>query len=360
MTATSPFPARAIGIWLLACAALVFLMVLLGGLTRLTGSGLSMVDWRPLTGWLPPLGHEQWLSVYEAYRQTPEFQLVNSWMTIEDFRGIFWLEYLHRLFGRIIGVAYLLPFIWFAARHRLPGRTVFRLAIPFVLGGLQGALGWYMVKSGLVDEPSVSQYRLAAHLGLAVVIYGFLLHGGLDMLRAGCRRAGGPAGAIMLVTGMIFATMIMGAFLAGLDGGGVYNSFPLMDGHLVPPEAMTLHPWWRDIFENVATIQFAHRVLALATLGAILALWLAARRTASARPVSAMALVAACQFTLGAVAVVHGAPLSIAWAHQAGAMILFSCAVWAWQGAARRAPYRPDAAATTVLPPGGAAGGARK
>ncbi len=330
-TAGPPAGARAIAAWLFVCAGLVFAMVLLGGLTRLTESGLSMVGWKPLTGWLPPLDRGQWLAEFEAYRRTPEFRLRNSWMTVEDFRGIFWLEYLHRLFGRVIGVVYLLPYLWFAARFRLSRRLLALLAVPFVLGGVQGVLGWYMVRSGLVDEPAVSHYALAAHLALAAAIYVCLLHFALR-LRRGSRPAPGVRGGAA-VTALAFATMVWGAFLAGLDGGAVHNTFPLMNGRLLPEEFMALAPWWRDVLENVATVQFGHRLLAVLTAAAAALLWFRCRGTAAGGRAAALAVAVLCQFALGAVTVLHGAPLAVAWLHQAGAMVVLSCGVWASQGA---------------------------
>ncbi len=297
-------------------------MVLLGGATRLTESGLSMVTWRPVTGWLPPLGDRDWAVLFDAYRETPEFRRLNFWMTVEDFKRIFWLEYLHRLLGRVVGLVYALPLFWFAARYRLPGRLAARLVFLLALGAAQGALGWYMVKSGLVDRPSVSQYRLAAHLGLAVAIYGMLLHTALG-LRS--RRPSGSRAALP-VAALTFVTMIWGAFLAGLDGGSVYNTFPLMEGELIPPEAASMSPPWRNLFENVAAVQFLHRALAVLAVLAALAAWCRIRTAVFA----VAAAFAVAQFALGAATILTGAPPALAWMHQAGAMFLFSAAVWAW------------------------------
>ena len=318
-----PAPARRIAGWLFLCSALVLAMVLLGGLTRLTESGLSMVTWRPVTGWLPPLDDGDWIVLFDAYRETPEFRLLNFWMTVEDFKRIFWLEYLHRLLGRVVGLVYALPLFWFALRYRLPGGLAVRLVFLLGLGAAQGVLGWYMVKSGLIDRPSVSQYRLAAHLALAVAIYGMLLHTALGL------RAGRPPGnrAALPVAGLTFATMIWGAFLAGLDGGSAYNTFPLMEGRLFPPEAATMSPSWRNLFENVAAVQFLHRVLAVFTVLAALAAWYR-NRTGVFAVTAAFAVV---QFTLGAATILTGAPIALAWTHQAGAMLLFSSAIWAWR-----------------------------
>ena len=330
-TASPPAPYKAIERWLYVCCALVFAMVLLGGITRLTESGLSIVHWRPITGWLPPLSDADWAALFDAYRESPEFRKLNFWMGIDDFKTIFWLEYLHRLLGRIIGMVYLLPFLWFVLRYRLPGNIVSgltgRLTFLFILGGLQGALGWYMVKSGLVDQPSVSQYRLAAHLGLAVIIYGAMLY-----TAVGLRAATGPAGirGARSLTLLIFMTMPWGAFVSGLDGGAVFNTFPLMDGHLIPPGALSVSPWWLNLFENIGAVQFLHRLLALVTLVAALWLWWTHRHVRS-RALSLIALFAVFQFCLGIATILSGAAIYIAWAHQAGAMVLFSAAIWCWR-----------------------------
>ena len=326
-------PYGSIRTWLYVCCGLVFAMVLLGGITRLTESGLSIVHWRPVTGWLPPMSDAAWAAMFDAYRDSPEFRKLNFWMGLEDFKRIFWLEYLHRLLGRILGVVYLLPFLWFVFRYRLPGALTGRLAFLFVLGGLQGALGWYMVKSGLVDEPSVSQYRLAAHLGLAVAIYGMMLY-----LAAGLRPGPAPrrenAGGARL-TMLIFVTMIWGAFVSGLDGGAVYNTFPLMDGHLVPPGALSMSPLWLNAFENIGLVQWIHRILAISTLIAALWVWWTGRHRASTA-LTLIAVFALVQFGLGIATVLSGASIYIAWAHQAGAMLLFSAAVWRWQESRRQ------------------------
>ncbi|NNE61835.1 MAG: heme A synthase, partial [Woeseia sp.] len=179
---SNPTHNKLVARWLLACCALVFAMVILGGATRLTGSGLSMVDWRPVTGWLPPIGESAWLAEFDKYQTSPEYQKENTHMNVDDFKGIFWLEYLHRLLGRIIGLAFLVPFVWFAVKGYIQRREYPKYALMFVLGGMQGVLGWYMVKSGLVDRPEVSQYRLTAHLLSAFLIYAFMLWVALSLL----------------------------------------------------------------------------------------------------------------------------------------------------------------------------------
>jgi cytochrome c oxidase assembly protein subunit 15 len=323
---------RAIAVWLLLCCAMIFAMVVIGGITRLTESGLSMVEWRPLIGWLPPLSDGAWQDVFAKYQATPQFQKVNAAMTLAEFKTIFWWEYVHRVWGRLIGVVFLLPFLWFLVRRRFDRALAPKLAVIFVLGALQGALGWYMVKSGLVDRPEVSQYRLTAHLGLAVLIYGVILWVALGLLvRNGAPRGPSPRWSRALVV-VIFVTMLSGGFVAGLDAGLAYNTFPLMDGRLVPAGYLAFRPSWTNPFENVASVQFDHRVLALATLAAVLAFWAGARRVGIAgrarRIADGMAVMACIQVGLGISTLLLYVPIPVAAAHQAGALVLFTLAVW--------------------------------
>ena len=324
-----------VALWLLAICAMIFCMVVLGGVTRLTQSGLSMVDWRPITGWLPPLGEVEWQAVFDRYKTSPEYREINAGMTLAEFKGIFWLEYLHRLFGRVIGLAFGLPFLFFLATGRLVGGLKGKCAIMFVLGGLQGLLGWYMVKSGLVDQPAVSQYRLAAHLGLALVIYLYVFWVALDLLEP---RQSGPnperAGAVRAAAwllGLVFLTVVSGAFVAGLDAGLLFNTFPLMDGRLIPEEAFDLSPWYMNLFEDRATVQFDHRVLAVTT---VLAVFLFRWRIAGVTPAlrragNILILVVLLQVGLGIATLLMVVPVSLGALHQAGAVLLLTAALWA-------------------------------
>ena len=330
-----PASQRAVALWLLIVAALIFAMVVLGGVTRLTHSGLSMVEWRPLTGWLPPFGEAAWQAAFEHYKQYPEYRKINLGMSLAAFKGIFWFEYAHRVLGRLIGIAFALPFLYFLLRRRLePGLTP-KLVLMLVLGGLQGLLGWYMVMSGLVDRPDVSQYRLTAHLGFAVVVYGYVLWTALGLLFA---PEGAPAGlrrAMFLVATLVFLVMLSGGLVAGLDAGFSYNTFPLMNGDWVAAEAFSEEPWLRDLFENPASVQFEHRLLALVAALAVIALWIAARpaRLPRRAGLAVHALLAAlvAQVTLGVLTLVYVVPVALAAAHQAGAMVLISVAVVAAQ-----------------------------
>ena len=338
-------PPRAVGWWLIACAALVYAMVVVGGVTRLTGSGLSMVRWHPVSGALPPVGEDAWRREFDAYRASPEYRLVNRGMSLAEFKRIFRMEYAHRMLGRGVGVAFLVPFLVFLAMRAIPGAMVPRLAGVFVLGAAQGVLGWYMVRSGLVDEPRVSQYRLAAHLSLAVVIYVWLIVLGLRAFDAGAPGRRGDAGAarwLVLAAGVtVFATLVMGAFVAGLKAGHVYPTFPKMGGFWAPPGMFESSPWWRNFFENPVTAQFTHRVLALASCLLVVAAWGACLGAGAGtgasrqiRPWAHASLAAvAVQFGLGASTVLLHVPIPLAAGHQAGAVALLTCLVGLYHAA---------------------------
>jgi cytochrome c oxidase assembly protein subunit 15 len=323
---------HAVAAWLLACAALVFAMIVVGGVTRLTNSGLSIVEWQPIVGTLPPLTDAQWQAAFEAYRQTPEYRLVNRGMSLDAFKGIFWWEYFHRLLGRLIGLAFAVPFAWFALRGDVDRRLAWKLAGILVLGGLQGAMGWYMVKSGLVDDPRVSQFRLTAHLSLAFLIFAALLWTGLSLLdRSGAPR--GTAAARPLawtVTGLIAYMVATGGFVAGIRAGKAYNTFPLMNGHFVPPELFMLEPWWRNFFYNMATVQFDHRLGAWALALLVPWLWWKVRAVSDGRARLASHLLLGMlvvQITLGALTVLNAVPVGLGAAHQGGAALLLACAL---------------------------------
>ncbi len=326
--------ARIIAYWLLAVAGMVFVMVVIGGVTRLTELGLSMVEWRPVTGWLPPLSESRWEQVFAAYRASPEFREVNAAMTLADFKGIFWLEYIHRLWGRLIGIAFFVPFVVFLWLKWVDRRLTVKLLVMFVLGGLQGVLGWYMVKSGLVDRPDVSQYRLTAHLGAALLIYGYILWVAWGLLFARPREAGEVSGWRFAATvcAMIVLTMLSGGFVAGLNAGFAYNTFPLMDGELIPGHLFALSPPLINFFEDVTTVQFTHRVLALTTFALVAVFWFSIRRGGASVPVrrasSILLGLVVLQVTLGISTLVLFVPLALAAAHQAVAVVLLTAALW--------------------------------
>ena len=321
-------------LWLFACAALVFATVVVGGVTRLTHSGLSIVEWQPLVGAIPPLGDAAWQQLFAQYQRTPEYQQVNFDMDLAGFKRIFWWEYVHRLLGRGIGAAFLLPMLWFLWRRAIDRPLAWKLAGVFVLGGLQGALGWYMVKSGLVDNPRVSQFRLTAHLGLALLIFAAMFWIALDLLFP--RHSASPTllGTAALALVMLILLMALtGGFVAGIRAGKAYNSFPLMNGHWVPPEILLLEPWWMNFFYNMATVQFVHRSLAwLLALAAPLLWWQAMRSVPAPRARIACHLLLgalAAQIALGIATLLLAVPVALGAAHQGGAVIVLAAALWA-------------------------------
>jgi cytochrome c oxidase assembly protein subunit 15 len=333
---------RAVGIWLAVCCLLVVAILIVGGVTRLTHSGLSITEWQPIIGALPPLSAQQWSDAFVKYQATPEYRLVNNGMTLAAFKSIFWWEYVHRLLGRAVGVAFALPLVWFAARRQLPSRLVPALLAIFALGALQGALGWYMVQSGLVDDPRVSQLRLASHLGLALLIFGSMFWLALSLLEPRHERlqasstpetqAASPqrrfAWAIVV---LVFIQALAGALVAGIHAGLAYNTFPLMNGQVVPAEIASLEPWYRNLIDNVATVQFDHRMIAWMLALLIPAFWLRLRGQGVAPRLSRAAtlLLAALivQLGLGIATLLLVVPVALAAAHQAGAVLVFAAAL---------------------------------
>jgi heme a synthase len=320
-------------VWLLACCALVFAMVVVGGMTRLTHSGLSIVEWQPIVGALPPLDDAQWEATFAKYRETPEFRLRNHDMTLAGFKGIFWWEYFHRLLGRVVGAVFLLPFLYFLARGRIGKPLAWRLAAIFALGGLQGALGWYMVKSGLVDDPRVASERLAAHLGLAFLLYAAMLWVALDLIFPARERASERVRKLAAaLAALVFAMALSGALVAAIRAGSAYNTFPLMNGQWIPDEILLIDPWWANFLHNMATVQFVHRTLAMAILALAVTLWWQVRRDPSAaagarRWAHAVLGFALLQVTVGIATLVLHAPLPLAALHQSGAVLVFTCAI---------------------------------
>lgn len=328
---------RPIAVWLFGVAAMVFAMIVLGGVTRLTDSGLSMVEWKPLMGWLPPMSEGEWQTLFAKYRQFPEYLKVNADMTLAGFKSIFWLEFVHRVWGRLIGIVFFAPFLYFTLRRRIPGWLWPHLAAMFVLGALQGLLGWYMVMSGLVDRPDVSQYRLAAHLILAVLIYGYLVWvalGLVDTRRGAGAWRGSPQRAGLVVLLLVTVTMVSGAFVAGLDAGLVHNTFPLMDGGLVPDDLIdpAIQPAILNFLEHRPAVQFDHRIMAYVSIAAVLGLAILAHRRRLAPRVrfASRVLLAAIvvQAALGVTTLLLFVPVWLGALHQAGAMALFTAALW--------------------------------
>jgi len=313
---------RRVAAWLLLCAALVFLIVLVGGVTRLTRSGLSIVEWQPLIGVLPPLSEAHWQALFAKYQLTPEYKLVNLGMDLEGFKRIFWWEYLHRLLARLIGFVFLLPLLWFQFAGKLERALAWKLWGIFALGALQGAMGWIMVKSGLVDDPKVSPVRLTMHLGLALAIFSAELWIALGLLVP--REARAPRLAAVLPW-LIFAMALSGGMVAGLRAGSAYQTFPLMDGHWVPPEVLVLEPWWRNFLYNMATVQLVHRGFFWLLAVLVLLAWWRQRREPSAH---ALLAAFALQASLGIATLLSGVPVGLGAAHQGGAVVFLAAAIW--------------------------------
>jgi heme a synthase len=343
---------RLVALWLFGVAAMVFVMVVLGGVTRLTGSGLSIMEWAPFAGALPPMSDAEWQRLFHLYQQIPQYALVNEGFGLAGFRQIFWLEWIHRLWGRLIGLAFLAPLIWFWVTHRIEPRLRPWLAVLFVLGGLQGLVGWIMVASGFEPEATVvSPYRLVVHLVFALALYGALVWTGLGVLR---RQPAQPAVArklrpLALACAVLVAlTIVAGGFVAGTHAGLSYNTFPLMDGSLVPPDYAQLEPFPRNLTENIAAVQFDHRVLATLTVlvaTTTLAVGLAMRVLRTVRvAVIAFGAAVAVQYALGVATLLLVVPAWLAAAHQATAILLLTATLVLLHA------LRPPAVARRPLP----------
>jgi cytochrome c oxidase assembly protein subunit 15 len=328
---------RAIARWLYVCALFVAAMVAVGGYTRLSHAGLSITEWKPVTGALPPLSHEAWLGEYAKYRASPEFQQLHHWMSLEDFKGIYWIEWAHRLLGRVTGLVVLVPLLYFSARKALRGRRLAAVLAGFALGGMQGFLGWFMVASGLSDRPSVSHFRLTAHLLLALLIFIALVSLGLrvaDEARDAQARVALPRVRAMAFASLasVLVTVAWGGLVAGLKAGLVCDTFPLMHGKLVPDGLFTMSPAASNLVNNALTVQFVHRSLAYLTAGVVIATAVTAlreRNASSSVRRAAWMLVAAVtvQITLGALTVLSHVHLHTALAHQCNAMFILVSAL---------------------------------
>ncbi|MCO5129631.1 MAG: COX15/CtaA family protein [Xanthobacteraceae bacterium] len=329
-----PARIRAVRWWLVVMAVLIALMVLVGGATRLTESGLSIVEWKPVTGTLPPLNAQQWNEAFEGYKAIPQYRELNAGMTLHEFKTIFWWEWSHRLLGRVIGLAYLLPFLWFMWRGLLPRDLKRRLWEIFALGALQGAVGWWMVASGLTQRVEVSQYRLATHLLLALLIFAAIVW----TLRRLSRRPPLATPARLRVTSiallaLVFLQLYLGALVAGLRAGKAYNTWPLIDGGLIPSADRLFfeQPWWRNLFDNVLTVQFNHRMVAYVLwVVALLHLIDAVRARAGRVTVNGalwIAVTMTIQATLGILTLLYQVPIELALAHQGVAIVVLTLTI---------------------------------
>lgn len=325
---------HSVAIWLFLCCGAVVVMIVIGGITRLTESGLSMIEWRPLVGIVPPLSVGEWERVFALYRETPEFRIENPHITLDSFKSIFWWEYIHRLWGRLIGVLFAAGLLWLFLRRRIKKSLLPHLATLFILGGAQGVIGWWMVRSGFADRTDVSQYRLVIHLGLAFFILGYMLWLAFSLIERQTTEQV-PAKARRLafaMLGVVSMTVLSGGLTAGLDAGLIYNTWPLIDGGIAPHDLFAEVPIWLNIFENASTVQFDHRFMAYVTLGIVLTLWWKIHRAPNipraARAVHMLLAIVFAQVVLGILTLVLVVPLPLAVAHQMGAIALFSTAVW--------------------------------
>jgi cytochrome c oxidase assembly protein subunit 15 len=328
---------RAVALWLFAVAAIIVGMVTLGGLTRITGSGLSITEWDPIMGAIPPLDGAQWHDAFAKYQQIPQYRLENHGMSLEAFKAIFWWEWTHRLLGRLLGVVFFVPFMWFAWTGAIARREWPRMLLLFALGGLQGFVGWWMVESGLETRIAVSQYRLAIHLGVAIILLGAILWTALEYLHppaeAGSKqRATREAAWANVLVLLVYVQMLLGALVAGLHAGLIYNTWPSMDGRVFPENPFSVAPWWRSFFEDPGLAQFDHRIGAYTVLAVALILSIRIRiikpGAQAGNAAVVVAVLALFQVVLGIVTLISQAPLALAAAHQVTAAALFCAAVW--------------------------------
>ena len=318
---------RAIANWLLGVAGLVFVMIVIGGITRLTESGLSITRWDPVTGAIPPLNEADWQAAFDLYRESPQYNQVNRGMTLDDFKFIYFWEYIHRLMGRLIGVAFALPLIWFAWKRAIPKGYGWKLVALLVLGGLQGAIGWWMVASGLVDRPEVSHIRLAVHLLMAFAIFGALIWVAMDLrtlIRSPVARPARIGLTAIWALCLLAVQMLFGAYVAGLEAGYAFNSWPLMGDEFYPSAAPWMEPFLRNFVDNPIMVQFVHRWLAMIVGGVVGLLawraWRARLRWTAALLAGAVIV----QIALGIATLTTGVQLWIAVSHQAMAALLLA------------------------------------
>lgn len=334
-----PVRPRAIADWLFAVAALIVLMVAVGGITRLTESGLSITEWKLVTGTLPPLSEAAWAVEFEKYKRIPEYRQLNQGMTLAAFKGIYFWEYLHRLIGRLIGVAFALPLLWFAARHAIPRGYGFRLVALLVLGGLQGVIGWWMVTSGLAERTDVSHFRLAAHLLLALFILAALVWTALDLRALARDPASRPAkltGVAALTGAILFVQLVFGAFTAGLNAGLVTDQWPLMNGRFFPSEVLAVRPLLDAVFNDPAMIHWVHRWWAWVTVAALVVLARRAKAAGDRRASIAIHAAFGVQILLGIATVMSGVHIHVAVLHQVVGALVVAATAWGAHSVGRR------------------------
>ena len=318
--------------WLFICALVIFGMILLGGVTRLTDSGLSMVEWNPLMGIIPPLSQYDWQELFLKYQQFPEYQKINLGMTLGEFKVIFMYEYLHRVLGRLIGLLFFIPFVYFYFTRRISPQLLPKLLLMLFLGGCQGLMGWYMVKSGLIDVPHVSQYRLTAHLGLAIVIYSLIIWTALGLVNKTSAQPTGLGKPACILSGLIFLMILSGGLVAGTRAGYAYSTWPLMGDSFIPAGLYAMSPAWLSAFENITTIQFNHRMFAYFIAVFLVVFSVVALRKKISNKVRigiySMLFLLLVQITLGISTLIFYVPVAIAAAHQIGAVALLTATLF--------------------------------
>ena len=325
---------KAVGLWQLCVAAVILAMITVGGLTRMTGSGLSITEWDPIMGVVPPISDAQWQDAFAKYQHIPQYFRENRGMRLDAFKGIFWWEWAHRFLGRLLGVLFFVPFVWFAWMGAIKRTEWPRMLVLFALGGLQGFVGWWMVESGLETRVSVSQYRLAIHLGVALILLVAILWTALEYLRGAGRqvRASPFARWPVVIAALVYLQMLLGALVAGLHAGLIYNTWPGMDGRFIPDDAFAQSPWWINFFENPGTAQFDHRIGAYLVLAAVGSLWWMESRAKltglARRSGNALLHITLFQIVLGIATLLMQAPEFLAAAHQLTAALLLCTAVW--------------------------------
>lgn len=323
-----------ISIWLLSGCFLIFLMVVIGGITRLTGSGLSITEWNVIMGSIPPMNEQDWNIAFEKYQQIPQFQKINAHFELEDFKSIYWWEYLHRLLGRLIGIVFLVPFVYFVSTKQMDRSTILKSLFLFLLGGLQGFLGWYMVSSGLTERTSVSHIRLAIHLTAALVTFGFTFWYALELRKPSSvhEPTKASSGTVRLIFAVLILQIVYGAFVAGMHAGKMYNTFPLMDGQIIPTGMDTLEPLFLNFINNPVAVQFIHRMFAYVLLFLIGWVWWTSKKKGmnikQKQAMNYVLLAVLVQFLLGVLTLLTKVEITIASLHQVGAFFLFSSMIY--------------------------------
>jgi cytochrome c oxidase assembly protein subunit 15 len=330
-------PNRSIILWLLLGCFLIYAMVVIGGITRLTHSGLSMVEWNMIIGSLPPMSDEAWQVPFMKYQQTPEYQLINNQFSLEEFKSIFWWEYIHRFLGRIIGVVFIIPFIYFLLKKKFDRALLRKMYVLLALGAFQGILGWFMVKSGLQKEPNVSHYRLAAHLISAFTVFGFTFWYALDLIYPNAINNDSVITKKVrrlsrIMFGLIILQILYGAFVAGLKAGLFYNTFPRMGTSFVPDTVFSFDSFWQNMLENAAGVQFVHRYLAYLVIIVVVYVWESARKinlsTLQRKASNWLVSIVFLQFLLGIITILYAVPVVMGVLHQTGAFFLFATSLF--------------------------------